>query len=58
MSEQLFNVEAVNIETGDVRIIAENKTRKDAIETLAVMRLGVGDEFYRIAPAQKEGGQS
>jgi hypothetical protein len=48
----LFDVEAVNIKTGEVRKLAENKTREnaEAIVKMAVMRRGVDEEFYREVP--------
>ena len=50
MSEQkLFNVVAVNIKTKQERIIAENKTERnaEAIVNMAVMRRGVEEEFFK-----------
>lgn len=46
--EQLNDVLAVNMETSKVRIIAENKSGRnaEAIVDMAVMRLGADTEFY------------
>jgi hypothetical protein len=46
----MFDVIAVNIETGEVRIIAENKSERnaEAIENMAIMRRGVEEEFFDI----------
>ena len=47
--EKLFNVVAVDLETGAERVLAENKTERnaDAIVTMAVMRRGVENEFFK-----------
>ena len=44
----MFDVVAVNLETNKVRLIAEAKTEANAtaIETMAVMRRGVEEEFF------------
>ena len=51
MSE-LSDVVAVNIATGAHRLIAEGKTERnaDAIVSMAVMRRGVDDEFFKVVP--------
>lgn len=43
-----YDVVAVNIESRKVRLMAENKTERnaDAIERMAVMRRGVEEEFF------------
>lgn len=53
MTEQLFDVVAVNIETGAERFIAQNKTERDAeaIVKMAVIRRGVDVEFFKARPA-------
>ena len=47
-----FDVIAVNLETVRVRLIAEDKTERnaDAIENMAVMRRGVEEEFFVTVP--------
>ena len=49
---ELFDVIAVNIETGAERFMAEKKTKEnaEAIITMAVMRRGVDEEFYKEVP--------
>jgi len=44
----MFDVLAINMKTGLVSIMAENKSERnaEAIETMAVMRRGVNDEFF------------
>lgn len=51
MSE-LFDVIAVNIETGATRTIAERKreANAEAIINMAVMRRGVLEEFFKAVP--------
>lgn len=51
----MFDVIAVNIQTGKVRMLAHNKSEKnaDAIIMMAVARRGVDTEFYTEAPAKK-----
>lgn len=46
---KLYDVEAVNLATGEVRKIAEHKTlaNAEAIVKMAVMRRGVDEEFFR-----------
>lgn len=48
MSENLYDVVAVNIKTNKVRIIAKNETHgeADAIVKMAVMRRGVEEDFF------------
>lgn len=45
----LYDVIAVNIETGATRTIAERKSERnaDAIIAMAVMRRGTADEFFK-----------
>ena len=45
---KLFDVLAVNLNTLTVRVIADNKTERnaEAIITMAVMRRGVEEEFF------------
>jgi len=52
MTEQLFKVLAVNIKTGEERVLAEGKTEAnaEAIVSMAVMRRGVEEEFYKAVP--------
>lgn len=51
--ENLFDVVAVNISTGKERIIERNKTERnaEAIVSMAVMRRGVEEEFFKTVPA-------
>ena len=55
MKEKWFDVVAINVESRKVRMIAENKGEKaaEAIETMAVMRRGVEDEFFCVVPHGK-----
>lgn len=48
MSDERFDVVAVNICTNVVRVIAVDKDRRDAdaIVQMAVMRRGVEEEFF------------
>jgi hypothetical protein len=52
-TEHLYDVVAVNIQSGRVRLMAEGKTRDnaEAVVTMAVMRRGVEEEFYAEVPA-------
>lgn len=49
----MFDVLAVNINTGLVRIIAHGKNEKnaEAIVAMAVMRRGVEEEFFTEVPS-------
>lgn len=49
---RLYDVLAVNIETGASRVIASGKreTDADAIVAMAVMRHGVDAEFFKTIP--------
>ena len=51
----MFDVIAVNMATHKVRLIGENKTERnaDAIEMMAVARLGWDEEFFTKAAAGK-----
>lgn len=51
----MYDVIAVNLTTHKIRLLGENKTEKnaDAIEMMAVARLGCDDEFFTRAPAGK-----
>lgn len=51
----MFDVVAVTIETGKVRLLAENKSERnaEAIVMMAVARRGVDKEFYTEVPAGK-----
>ena len=57
----MFDVVAVDLKTLKVRLIAENKTERDAnaIEEMAVIRRGVKQEFFSAVKhgAYKEGQQ-
>ena len=50
MNEEMFDVVAVDLNTKKERIIASNKSKKDAeaIIAMAVMRLGLEKEYYKI----------
>lgn len=53
MSEQLFDVVAVDLKTGAVRVMARDKTEAnaEAFVTMAVIRRGVEDEIFKAVPA-------
>ena len=55
LREPMFDVIAVNKGTHKVRLIGENKTERnaDAIEKMAVARLGCDEEFFTTAEAGK-----
>ena len=48
VAEPKFNVVAVNIKTGERRVLERNKSERDAeaIVNMAVMRRGVEEEFF------------
>lgn len=52
---KLYNVVATNIKTGEKRMLAENKTEDnaEAIVSMAVMRRGVDEEFFKVEPVGK-----
>jgi hypothetical protein len=52
-AQHMYDVVAVNIQTGRVRLMAESKDHDnaEAIVTMAVMRRGVEEEFYSKVPA-------
>jgi hypothetical protein len=56
---EMYDVIAVNMATHKVRVLGENKTERnaDAIEMMAIDRLGCDEEFFTKAPAgrYKEG---
>jgi len=54
-TEPLFDVVAVNIQTNNVRFMAQGKTERnaEAIVNMAVHRRGVEEEFYTEVPAGK-----
>lgn len=51
----MYDVIAVNMKTHKVRLLAENKTERnaDAIEMMAVARLSCDEEFFTKAAAGK-----
>ena len=51
----MFDVVAVNIKTGIVRLMAQSKSQPnaEAIVKMAVMRRGVEDEFFADVPQGK-----
>lgn len=55
MTEPLYDVRAVNIETNEERIIAKRRTltSAEAIQDMAAMRRGVEVEFFVVVPADK-----
>lgn len=55
MSDEMVDVIAVNIATGKVRFMAQNKTERNAyaIVNMAVMRRGVDEEFFVTVEAGK-----
>lgn len=54
MTDQLFNVEAVNIKTRERRIMVERITRlnAEAFVKMAIYRRGVDEEFYAVVPCE------
>lgn len=52
---KLYDVVAVNIKTTKVRLMAENKTERnaEAIVNMAIMRRGVEEEFFTEVPGGK-----
>ena len=52
VTASLFDVVAVNIQTGEERVIASEKTARDAeaIVSMAVARRGVEREFFKAIP--------
>lgn len=52
---KMYDVIAVDMTTHIVRLVAENKTEKnaDAIENMALLRNGCDDEFFETVPAGK-----
>ena len=60
MSDELFDVIAVDISANTVRLMATDKTKEnaEAIVKMAVMRRGGCDEFFVEVPAGKyKGGE-
>lgn len=59
MNEPLYDAIAVNIETSEVRLFGEGKTKDnaEAISKMAVLRRGCDEEFYTEVPTgtYKEG---
>lgn len=55
MEDEMHDVIAVNMKTHKVRLLAENKTERnaDAIEMMAVARRGCDEEFFTKSPAGK-----
>ena len=53
---KMFDVVAVNLDTKEERVIAANKTEKDAeaIISMAVMRRGVDKEFFKLRKKEAE----
>lgn len=53
MSAQRFNVVAVSAASGAKRVIATDKSERDAeaIIAMAVARRGVAEEFFKMEPA-------
>lgn len=51
----MFDVISVNLQTHRVRVLGENKTERnaDAIEMMAVARLGTEEEFFTKVPSGK-----
>lgn len=47
-TEKLYDVIAVNIATGEQRLMAERKDERnaEAIVNMAIMRRGIDEEFY------------
>ena len=57
LEDEMYDVIAVNMTTHKVRMLGENKTERnaDAIEMMAVARLGCDEEFFTRAPTGKQG---
>ena len=55
MSEELYDVVAVDRETSKVRFMAQGKTERnaEAVLKMAVMRRGLDEEFFAEVPAGK-----
>ncbi len=55
LEDEMYDVIAVNMTTHKVRMLGENKTERnaDAIEMMAVARLGCDEEFFTKTPAGK-----
>lgn len=55
MSEELYDVEAVNIETSERRKLATGKTlaNAEAILNMAIMRRGLDEEFYEVVRSEE-----
>lgn len=53
MSDELFDVIAVDLQSGAERFMAERKTRGNAraIMHMAVVRRGVEGEFFKVVPS-------
>ena len=53
MSNALFDVISVGIETGRIRVINPNLTAEnaEAVEMMVVMRRGVDSEYFTTVPA-------
>ena len=60
MTEPLYDVRAVNIETNEERIIANRMTVRnaEACMRMAVMRRGVEVEFFVVVPSGKTWAES
>ena len=54
VNQHLFDVIAVNIETGEKRVMATRLEERnaEAFIAMAVARRGVEEEFYKAVPAQ------
>ena len=52
MSQELYDVIAVNIQSKQERVLATGKTRKnaEAIVNMAVMRQGLEKEYFKKVP--------
>jgi hypothetical protein len=53
MKQQLFGVVGVDLQTGKVRLLGDNKTERNAqaIENMAIARNGSDKEFFAMTPA-------
>ena len=58
--EHLWDVIAVNIKTGEHRVLAAGKTHRnaEACMNMAIMRRGVDVEFYELLSSGAAGGSS
>ena len=56
MMARLFDVQAIRIDNGNVRLIAEKETEEEAeaIMHMAICRRGVDVEFFKVVPTDHD----